>query len=297
MPENSNKTLSIDRIRSLSDEEFEREVLKRCDFDLHGNKRRFKYRTTNESIPLLLNIFEPAPDAAILSIAGSSVQLFEMLGRKRFVPKIILSFDYSAKQVGYAYLIKSSIKNLSYDDFRDYMGITKNAISRSRLIKIKRELQGDIPKYFKGFVPRKHAFNKRDIKLNSLNGITWIHNKVRFYEVKRNIDRIKFFQYEIHHENLSLGNIFSRQSFDQVYLSNALDWLCWHNKDIINKDPLLDIYMDVEKIIKKKGSLCLSTLLDRKSYIPDLLKQVNVVRKDLVEMYKYHWLNVKILCK
>lgn len=287
------KPLTINEILDLNDEEFIDNVYKRNNFTFRGRNRRFKYRTTNELIDKLSNYLDVRKDLNILSISGSGIQLFETLSESSKIPNIILAFDYSPKQVAYNYLLKVAIKTLSFEDFKAYFGLSEPKIDR---ILIRKKLINMIPRQFRTFLPVKHEFNKRDLLLNSVNNATFLKTKSKFGIIKENIERIKFFEYEIHHKNLRFSKIFEKGSFDRVYLSNVPDWLCWHNKDIINCKPLLGIYRDIKNIIKDEGFIVLSNLLSRASHVPAFLSKVNIIHQQKNQIYKYSWLNCKIAC-
>lgn len=291
MQKNIYKPLTIGEISRESDEGFVSSVYNRINFTFRGRTRRFKYRTTNELVDDLVNYLDVHKDQNILSISGSGIQLFEILTASGKMPNIILAFDYSPKQVAYNYLLKAGIKALSFDEFRSYFGLARPTASK---ILIRKALINMVPEQFRKYLPKRHEFNKRDLLLNSFNKATFLKVRRKFDILKENIERIKFFEYEIHHKNLSFSELFEKNSFDIVYLSNVPDWLCWHNEDIINSEPLIDIFDDIKNIVKKDGYIVLSNLLSRKSHVPDFVAKMRILHHKKNQIYKYSWSNYKI---
>jgi hypothetical protein len=293
MPRNFFKPLKISDILTMDDNEFIKNVSARNNFSFRGKKRRFKYRTTNELVDELIHYLDVRKKQNILSVAGSGIQLFEMLTKPNKMPRIIIAFDYSPKQIAYNYLLKAGIKNLDFKTFRAYFGISKGKINN---IKIRKNIIGMVPERYRMHLPLRHKFNKRDLLLNSFNNASFFTEERKFSTLKKNIERIKFFEYEVHYKNLCLSSIFTPNSFDRVYLSNILDWLCWHNKEILGYKPLMAIYGDIKKIVRKNGFIFLSNLLTRESRVPDFLLKMKVIQRKKYRIYKYLWQNCKVAC-
>lgn len=280
-----------DQILKMDDSEFVDRAFKANNFTLKGGQRRFKYRTTNERVDQLINYLSVKEGQVLLSISSSGMQLFEILANKN-TPKLILAFDYSLKQVAYNYLLKNAIHQLSFKEFRLYFGIDQGrCVDRKN---IRASLVKQIPRQLKEYLPRKHMFGKRALLLNKYNGLQWIHNQHDFISAKKNLNRIKFFKFEMSHRNTKLFKIFKKPFFDIVYLSNVLDWICWHNADVVDIRPLEYIYKDIASVVRKGGHIVITNLLTRKSFVPEFAKSLKIGEKQEISIYKYRWLNYKI---
>jgi len=287
-----NNRLKIVDILKMNDEEFINDINERSSFIFKGQKRRFKYRTTNECSKKLLNFLSIKRGDSVLAVSSSGVNLFEMLSDEKKIPKIVLGFDYSLKQVAYNLLLKSAIRLLTFKEFNNYFYLNnknKNNIRKKIFIQM--------PKSLKLVLINQHEFRKRDLFFNSYNNIKWLKEEKKFNCVKKNIEKIKFFHYEISHLNINLSHLFEKKSFNIIYLSNILDWLCWHNKDIKNYLPILNICRDANKILKRGGNISGVNLVNRGSYVVDLLNRVKVLEKENYRIFKYNWLNYKINVK
>lgn len=282
---------SADQILKMDDSEFITRAIKINNFTLKGKQRRFKYRTTNEKTDQLIDYLTIKEGQVLLAISSSGMQLFEILANKA-TPKLILGFDYSLKQVAYNYLLKNAINQLSFKDFRIYFGIDRGRCINRK--KIKADLIRKVPRQFKEHLPREHAFGKRDLVLNKYNTLKWIHNSHDFILVKKNLSKIKFFKFEISHRNTNLHKIFKRKMFDRVYLSNVLDWICWHNTDVVDIKPLKYIYKDIISVVRKGGYIVITNLSTRESFVPEFTKILKIREKKMISIHKYKWLNYKI---
>lgn len=231
---------------------------------------------------------------AVLSVSSSGVKLFELLAQDKKIPKVIIAFDYSPKQVAYNYLLKSAIATLSYKEFTRYFRLRVGDADQSEN---RKNLISKIPPQVKKYLPRRHHFTKRDMLLNECNEISWFKNEKKYYILRKRVGRIKFCEYEVSHHNATLSRIFRPHSFNVVYLSNILDWLCWHNRDIQNIFPLESIYNDIRKILKKGGKIVLCNLKNRESFVPDFLNKLHIKQDITHQTYKYLWRNVTILCQ
>ncbi len=263
-------------------------------FSFLGRKRRFKYRTTNESMKRLVSFFDLNKNSTMLAVSGSGVQLLEVLSQRYRSPKAIIGFDYSPKQVAYNYLLKAGVICLSFEQFYLYFN-NCDKMKNNKIKNIRKRLLKEIPKKIKRFLPKRHCFTKRDAKLNDLNGIKWLKNKKKYNNLKKNIGKIKFCEYEISHKNKDFSSILKSGSFDIIYLSNVLDWLCWHNKDIKDCKPLVKIIKNLYKISNKRCKIIITNLASRESFVPALIKRVHVNEKDIYKIYKYKWINYKIV--
>lgn len=282
--------IALEKACRLSDSDFILEVAARNNYRSKGQERRFKYRTTNEDVGELKWIFGSCKGKTLLAVSSSGVFALELLAAED-PPALILSFDYSPRQVAYNYLLKSAVRLFSYQDFRRYF-FTNTAGSGNKAIR--RQLVQSVPKRYVKYLQRQHAFCRRDHKLNEENSITWWNSRARYANVKRNIERIKFFEFEISHKNTRFSELFPKRSFDIIYLSNTLDWLCWHNSDIEDTLPLSMILSDIRCIVKEGGVIVLTSLLDRDSHVPALLKQMQSPEQSITRFHHYTWLNSKI---
>ena len=290
-----NKPLSTDEIMRMNDSDFLIAIYKRNHFTLKGRKRRFKYRTTNENVRKFLAHINVKKNDIILSVSSSGVKLFEILSQNKKIPKIIIAFDYSPKQVAYNYLLKSAIQMLSYNEFIQYFWLREGDDKIKQSI-IRKQVLRNMPSQVKNYLPGRHHFIKRDILLNNYNQVSWFTNEKKYNILRKQIDRIKFCEYEMSHYNLSLSNIFKPNTFDVVYLSNIFDWLCWHNDDIKNTRPLKQVYNDICKIAKKGGKIVLCNLQNRKSHVPNFLNSLQIKKNTVHKTYKYLWRNSTIIC-
>jgi SAM-dependent methyltransferase len=283
---------SVEDIIKMSDNNFIDWLSNKNSFNLNGNSRRFKYRTSNENIASLIDVINIKNDQVVLSVSGSGVQVFEMISDSNNMPRMILSFDYSPKQVAYNYLLKSAVSLMSFEEFQTYFGINSNAninlkVIRSKILKL-------IPYQFRSYLLKNHNFGKRDISINEYNHLKWIFERDKYNTIKENIDRVKFFKFEVSHHNANLFNIFGKSFFDVVYLSNVLDWVSWHNKDISDEKPIEKIFNDIKSILKKDGYVVLSHLTTRESFVEDFIAKINVKPYNNDNIYKYKWLTYKI---
>jgi len=284
----------INSIIRSSDSEFIDHIAKLNSFSLNRRKRRFKYRTTNENVDKLAKHLSLRNDQAMLSISGSGVQLFEFLSRKS-CPRLIVAFDYSPKQIAYNFLLKNGIENFSFSQFRDYFGVSGKRLEDCKLTRV--NLIKSVPREVRRNLPRNHCFGKKDIFLNRQNKITWIRDRKRYENLKRNINKIKFFSFEISHHNTNLYSIFKKPTFDVVYLSNVLDWICWHNSDVDKITPLVYICNDIAKILRKGGYIIISNLAIRSSLVPKTMENLRAIKLDEEKVYKYRWINYKMYVK
>jgi hypothetical protein len=280
----------ISKIFKLNDEEFLSQVYRMNNFTHRGNKRKFKYRTTNEYIPNLINFINFKSWQTALFVSGSAMQIFEIMSKNNMTG-FILAFDYSPKQIAYNYLFKSAIDNLSYKQFKTYFISNNQNIENKRL---RKKIISGVPRVYRQYLIKMHAFTKRARMLNRYNGITWINSAQAYNRLKININKIKFFQFEISYLNKKLSTLFTSRIFDVVYISNVFDWLCWHNKEFSDVQTLLSIYKDITEVVKKGGYITITTLSTRYSATPRLLEQLNSEDNKLTKIYKYNWLNSKI---
>lgn len=278
----------------MNDSDFLTAVHNRNHFTLKGEKRRFKYRTTNENVVKFLDHMNVKNHDVVLSVSSSGVKLFEILSQDKKIPKAIIAFDYSPKQVAYNYLLKTAIRMLSYKEFTYYFGLKKNKIER---VIIRKRLMCNIPFQVKNYLPRRHNFTKRDILLNKYNQVSWFKNDKKYNILKGRLNKIKFCEYEVSHHNLALSSIFQPHTFDIVYLSNILDWLCWHNWDVKNTLPLKRVYNDIHKIVKKGGKIVLCNLKSRESCVPNFLDDLQIKQDTTHQTYKYLWRSITAICR
>ena len=230
-----------------SDEDFVNFTYQYFGFSDKGIERRFKYRMTNRNIKKFKNFIGNIHDKKILAASGSGIPLFSLLNESNGIPKFIFGFDYSPKQVAYNYLVKNAIINLDHKEFLIFFGYDKKD-GRTRWVKLMRKkIIKKIPSILHPFIPYNHELTKRDFILKRNSECSFLDNKEDYKKIKKNIQRIKFFVFYL--DPLckeSLSDIFNKDFFNFIYLSNILDWICWHNP-IQHKD-IKHIFCEFKKI-------------------------------------------------
>ncbi|MEA3378350.1 MAG: hypothetical protein U9Q69_01800 [Nanoarchaeota archaeon] len=277
-----------------SDEDFVNFTHQCFGFSDEGLKRRFKYRMTNRNIIKFKSFIGNIHDKKILAASGSGIPLFSLLNENNGIPKFIFGFDYSPKQVAYNYLIKNAIINLNYEEFLIFFGYNKKG-RRTKRVKLMREkIIKKIPSILYTFIPYNHELTKRDFILKRNSKCSFLHSKEDYKKIKKNIQRIKFFVFRLNPFcKKSLSDIFNKDFFDFIYLSNVLDWICWHNN--IQRRDIKHMFYDFKKISTKNSPVIIDHLAQRKTLLPAFLDETSNLKKTSYDLYIYNWKMYKIL--
>ncbi|MDD4476610.1 MAG: hypothetical protein PHY40_00430 [Patescibacteria group bacterium] len=288
-----NKVCTNDYLE-YSDEDFINLTHQCFGFSNKGLKRRFKYRMTNRNIRRLKDFIGDMHNKRILATSGSGIPLFSLLNESNGIPKFILGFDYSPKQVAYNYLVKNSIINLEYEEFLIFFGYNKNGIRTEWVKLMRRKIITKIPNILRPFVPRNHELTKRDLILKNNSECSFFSDKENYKKVKKNIQLIKFFIFNLNPFcKESLSDIFKKESFNFIYLSNVLDWICWHNS-VQHKD-IKRLFHDLKKVSEKGSSVIVDHLTQRRTLLSEILTKTDKLKKEDYSLYIYNWAMYKIL--
>ena len=107
---------------------------------------------------------------------------------------------------------------------------------------------------------------------------------------------IKFFVFYLNpFYKKSISNVFGKDFFDFIYLSNILDWICWHNS-VQHKD-IKHIFREFKKVSVKNSPVIIDHLSQRKTLLPVFLNKTNNFKKASYDLYVYNWEMYKILLK
>jgi len=197
--------------------------------------------------------------------------------------------------VAYNYLLKNAIKSLSYSDFCDFFGFNIRHIKRSeKNKKIRASIIKNIPSEIRKYVTFNHELTRRDLVLKSMSPHPFFESEKTFNIAKKNIDRIVFFVYNLNVESgKDLNKLFAANFFDLIYLSNALDWIYWHNsEEKINIRKIID---NIKGVSNKGATLILEHLVSRKTAFSEYLNKVDIDKSIDYVIYKYNWKLNKIL--
>lgn len=284
--------MNIAPFKNISDQEFTSLALEKFPPTQQGLARKFKYRMTNRDIEKLHQFCGNFDGKTILAASGSSIPLLSFLSVSN-PPRMIFGFDYSPKQIAYNFFLKYAIQELSFLDFRDFLGLTGKHSRSSQNKAIRRRILKKIPRQLRKYLTYNHELTRRDMKLSGYSHCRFLFEESRFNCVKRNIGRIKFFVFNL---NTSFGQelnmLFPDHYFEMVYFSNVLDWICWHNTvSDVDIDSIMNM---VRKVLEKDSRLIIDHLAKRKTLLPDYLKHKRVVEKSDYEMYTYYWEMYKI---
>ncbi|MFH1233859.1 MAG: hypothetical protein V1649_04410 [Patescibacteria group bacterium] len=277
-----------------SDEDFANLTYQCFGFSNKGLKRRFKYRMTNRNIRKLKNFVGNIHNKKILATSGSGIPIFSLLDENNGIPKFIFGFDYSPKQVAYNYLVKNAIINLDYEEFLIFFGYNKKD-RRTRWVKLMRKkIITKIPSILHPFVPYDHELTKRDFILKKNSECSFLHNKEYYKKVKKNIQLVKFFVFNLSPFcKESLSDIFNKDFFNFIYLSNVLDWICWHNS--VQREDIKRLFHNFKKVSKKNSYIIVDHLTQRITLLSAILAETNNLKKDDYNLYIYDWAMYKIL--
>lgn len=286
--------MKVDDILAYSDEYFVNLAYKYFGFSDKGLKRRFKYRMTNRNIIEFKNFIGNIEGKRILAASGSAIPLFSLLDESNGVPKFIVGFDYSPKQVAYNYLVKNAIINLDHKGFLTFFGYNQKG-KRTKMVKLMRKkIIKDIPSILHPFVPADHELTRRDFILKRNAYCSFFDNKEDYNKIKKNIHLIKFFVFYLDPLcKKSLLCIFNKDFFNFIYLSNILDWVCWHNS--VQDKNIKSIFSMLSKISSKNSIITIDHLTQRVTLLSAFLKKVSYVKKISYNLYIYHWDMYKIL--
>lgn len=273
--------------KSLSDEEFVNLSFHLFPITQQGLKRRFKYRMTNRDIGKLNNICGDLRGKKVLAASGSSIPLFSFLSQEKS-PDVIYGFDYSPKQIAYNYLIKYAIRDLSLEDFKDFFGYEVTGARSRKNRKVRRRLIGYIPSSLRKYITYNHELTKRDIKLKACSNCSFFSSEAEYYNIKKNINKIKFFVFNLNTSfEQKLNMLFPDKYFDYAYLSNVLDWICWHNET--GKSDIDNILIMLKNIVKDDAIVTVDHLAKRETLLSDYLESSKVTKKSDYNMYTYYW--------
>jgi len=288
-----NKIFANDYLK-YSDEDFVNFTHQCFGFSNEGLKRRFKYRMTNGNIKRLEDFIGNIHNKRILAISGSGIPLFSLLNESNGIFKFILGFDYSPKQIAYNYLVKNAIINLEYDEFLIFFSYNKNG-RRTKWVKLmRRKIITKIPSILRPFVPRNHELTKRDLILKNNSECPFFSNKEDYKKVKKNIQLIKFFVFNLNPFcKESLSDIFFKKSFNFIYLSNVLDWICWHNS--VQRKDIECIFYDFKKVSERESIVIVDHLIQRRTLLSEILTETDKLTKEYYSLYIYNWAMYKIL--
>ena len=151
-----------------------------------------------------------------------------------------------------------------------------------------------IPIILHPFIPYNHELTKRDFILKRNSKCSFLHNKEEYKKIKKNIQRIKFFVFYLNPFcEKSLPDIFNKDFFNFIYLSNVLDWICWHNP-VQHKD-IKHIFCDFKKVSIKDSSVIIDHLAQRKTLLPAFLDKADNLKRTDYDLYIYNWEMYKIL--
>lgn len=283
------------KISELSDQDFFQLALEKFKISEQGKRRRFKYRISNIDITRFHETCGNLKSKKILSVSGSAMQLFNLLSDEKQMPEYIYGFDYSPKQVAYNYLLKYAIKYLSFAEFCDFFGICRKNIKRTRKNRERRlMLIKKIPPDLREYLSYNHEITKRDLLLKSVIDIPFLEERNRYEVVRKNVDRTKFFIYNLNTSlSVKLEVLFPSAFFNFIYLSNALDWIYWHNQEgTFSVNEIID---NIAKVSHFQSVLLIDHLASRKTKLVDYLKKREIIGKVDYRAYKYCWRMYKLL--
>ena len=123
---------------------------------------------------------------------------------------------------------------------------------------------------------------------------SFFNNKKNYKKIKKNIQLIKFFVFYLNPFcKKSLSDIFNKDFFSFIYLSNVLDWICWHNT--VQHEDIKRIFYEFKKVSVKNSSVIVDHLAQRKTSLPEFLNKTNNLKKASYDLYIYNWEMYKIL--
>lgn len=288
-----NKVCTDDYFK-YSDEDFVNIAYQNFGFSDNGLKRRFKYRMTNRNIRKLKDFIGNIHNKKILATSGSGIPLFSLLDESNGIPKFILGFDYSPKQVAYNYFVKNAIISLEYEEFLIFFGYNKKEGRTKWAKSMRKKIITKIPSILHPFIPYDHELTKRDFILKKNSECSFFQNKEDYKKVKKNIQLIKFFVFNLNPFcKESLSNIFKQDFFNFIYLSNVLDWICWHN--LVQREDIKQLFRDFKKVSEKSSPIIIDHLAQRITLLSAILAETNNLKKEDYSLYIYNWTMYKIL--
>lgn len=244
---------------------------------------------TNRDIEKLNTFCGDLSGKRVLAASGSSIPLLSFLMRKKEEsPALIYGFDYSPKQVAYNYFLKSAIKYLNFKEFLDCFGYlgkkTRNNENKLR----RRFLISHVPSQLRKYVPRNHELTLRDLKLKTRANCDFFHDKNSYNLVRSNIHKVKYFVFNLNPDfGQNLNQLFPKNYINSIYLSNVLDWICWHND--AGFPDLASIFKMIQQISPSKTTVIIDHLAHRTTLLPSFLTTQDIIQETNYHMYTYYW--------
>lgn len=279
--------LKREDITDIGDETFVKTALAVFGITNEGIARRFKYRVPNINIKIFRDFFGSIRRKGILAVSGSAINLFTLFNNKKTgYPKYIVGFDMSPKQVAYNYFLKSALINLSHDEFLNLFGYHKKILNDKKLFILNRIVLEGVPKVLRSFMPRRYYLTVRDHKL--FGNVQFSFPKQIYSNIQKNVGSAKFMIYNLL-PNLrhSPSGLFSSGSFDIFYLSNALDWLCWHHG--LTRSGLKRILKTLKAVSAKKAIVICEHLLNRPNFLDKWFSNIALLESKSYTLLKYRW--------
>lgn len=258
-----------------------------------GLSRPFKYRMTNRDIGELLTFCGELEGRSVLAVTGSSLPLMSFLSLPG-APRKLHGFDYSPKQVAYNYLVKAAIKAMSLAEFRDFFGYDRRQPRTDECKATRRALLTEVPEPLRRYVPRQHELTCRDIRLKDCANCLFISDEQSYSRVKANIDRAHFFVFDLNGGLwYDLASMFSDGYFQFVYLSNVLDWICWHRS--VSSSDIEGVLAMIGRVTVPGSPCVIDHLAERPTILSRYLQESGAVQTGSYRMYKYIWHMYKLL--
>lgn len=272
----------------FSDDFFFNSALKKFGITDEGLSRRFKYRIPNIKIPALQKFIGTLEGKDVLGVSGSGLTIFNLIDGHCGSPKRIVGFDLSHKQTAYNYFLKNAFMILDREDFLCFFGYPGRIISKYNQKKIQKLIVSRLPKQLSGYLTKHPFLTIRDKKLIKEISCPFIYEGSRFTEIKNHSAGIKFLTFNLNPLfQQQLRDFFSPTSFDIIYLSNALDWLCWHYN--LNAQHLKIVFQNLADVSTRNAVIILEHLTTRKSFLSTWLSTVEKSSFQSYNVNKYRW--------
>lgn len=253
-----------------------------------GAHRRFKYRMTNSNIPIVRSLMGDLSGKSILAVSGSSVNLFSMLDGGIGTPKRVVGFDMSPKQIAYNCLVRGAFRDLSWKEFLNYFGYTSRSSRSYDDTKVRAKLVSTVHPTLRSYLPYRHSLTVRDKKIATLVGCSFVSNEQAFMRIKQNVNLVRFFIFNLNPLlPQNLAEVFPHRLFNYLYLSNVLDWLCWHYP--MSARLLHSTFVGLSRVCAPSTQVLTEHLVTRPTILDGWLKRVAGVRSQDYHIYRYAW--------
>lgn len=277
---------SPDSFEALSDNNFVETCFAPFGFTAEGLSRRFKYRMTNRDLRVFRSVIGDVRDRRILAVSGSAIPLLTLLDTQRGPPRSVFAFDYSPRQTAFNYLLKYSVQRLTHKQWSRFFGLQSDDQSPlTNRVPLRKDLICHIPRRLRPFLPRRHELTQRDRHfLLPASGVQGVITTSQYRTLQQSVPRLKFFVFNLNPAaRQKLSSVFSSDAFDFLYLSNVMDWICWHG--VRTHQGLRAVIQTLRDVAHPNAIVVFDHLVSRETVLTHALARLDY---DTVREYRLH---------